>query len=264
MSLSQHLVEFRKSLFADLDEAFLKASNTLLNNMVTEMVIQNNKNYGEILRRLEQLEQQSQTKPVMLTIPELFGTKTNLYDVVPESLSHEDVDEEDDAQTMETDSISGEVVEEDNKMVHEEEEEEEAEAEVVDDDTQPPEEDEGEAYDADEDDTGDSAAGEDEDADADADAEEALQELEVDGETYYYDSAGNVYKADENGEVGDPVGTYDESSGEFELFEAATETLEPFTYKGKTYLKDSQDNVYLEDGSETDFHLVGGKMARKV
>jgi hypothetical protein len=259
MSLSQHLVEFRKSLFADLDEAFQKASTTFLNNVVTELVIENNRNYGEILRRLENLEQHSQTRHSMPLIPELFGTSTHLYDVVPDSLSHEEEDANEN--TMETDSIVCEVVEDSATATIEDETDDadaDADAEVVDDDTQPPEENEGEAYDADEENT-------EEPLDA---AEEALQELEVEGETYYYDSAGNVYQADENGEVGEPVGTYDESTGEFELFvpaeEEETETLEHLTYKGKNYLKDSENNVYLEDGSETDFHLVSGKMMRKV
>ena len=93
---------------------------------------------------------------------------------------------------------------------------------------------------------------------------ESLQELEVDGEMYYYDPAGNVYKtpATEN----EPVGTYDVATGEFSLFETeeAEEVLEPITYKGKQYLKDSENNIYLDDGSETDFRILGGKMVRKV
>jgi hypothetical protein len=59
---------------------------------------------------------------------------------------------------------------------------------------------------------------EEEDADeeeADADAEEAeveLEEFEYKGSTYYRDGEGNVYMADEDGELmEEPIGTWNEA-----------------------------------------------------
>lgn len=282
MAFTQILNDFRSSLHVQLDKAFEEGSKVLLNEIIDAMILNNKEqqlNIADAIRSLsDRIDRLDNARSSQVRIPEIYHNWVNLGEVVQnvQEVDEDDDEDEDDKNTMETDSLTGEVQEDDADA--DAVEEEDVEADVVDDDTVP-EEDEGEAEEQEEEEEQQEEEEEQQvkeqiqgylkfAEEQEAEEEGPLQELEVDGETYYYDSEGNVYKADENGEVGEPVGTYDESTGEFGLFEseaeAEAETLEPFTYKGKTYLKDSEDNVYLEDGSETNFHLVGGKMARKV
>jgi len=99
--------------------------------------------------------------------------------------------------------------------------------------------------------------------------EEALQEIEVDGTTYYYDSEGNVFILTAEGVPCDePVGKYDIENGEFGLFaseeEEESEGLEEFEYKGKTYYKDSEGNVYNASGEPLPYTFTNGRLARKA
>ena len=127
------------------------------------------------------------------------------------------------------------------------EEEDAPEGDVV-DDTIVEQEDEGEA------------------AEEEEEEENGLRELEVDGTTYYYDTEGNVYQLDDDGEATGPVGRYSEDSGEFELFEseAEEETLEEFTHKGKTYYKDSQNNVYNSQAEPLPYSYVNGRLVKNT
>ena len=65
------------------------------------------------------------------------------------------------------------------------------------------------------------------------------------------------------------IGKYNETDGEFELFseeEQEEEGLqcEEFTYKGRTYLKDANDNVYTTTGVETGYKFVNNKLVKVV
>ena len=60
------------------------------------------------------------------------------------------------------------------------------------------------------------------------------------------------------------MGRYSEDSGEFELIEAEEETLEEFTYKGKTYYKDSQNNVYNSQAEPLPYSYVNGRLIKST
>jgi len=85
--------------------------------------------------------------------------------------------------------------------------------------------------------------------------------LEVGDETYWLDEDNAVYKETEEGY--EEIGSYDpdtgelnieegEGEGEGEEVEAEDEEIETveFTFKGKTYLRDEENNVYNEEGEE--------------
>jgi hypothetical protein len=90
--------------------------------------------------------------------------------------------------------------------------------------------------------------------DEDEDEENKFSPLKVGDKTYWLDQNLVVYKEIDDGYV--EIGTYDAESGELDIVdddddeeEGAVETTE-FTYKGKTYLRDEDNNVYNEDGEE--------------
>ena len=86
--------------------------------------------------------------------------------------------------------------------------------------------------------------------------------LEVDGTTYWLDNDHIVYKETDEGY--EEIGSYDPETGEIsieddeeeekdEVMEEEEEEgveAEEFKYKGKTYLRDAENNVYNEDGEE--------------
>ena len=110
--------------------------------------------------------------------------------------------------------------------------EEEKDGEVVDEDTVK-EEDEGEA--------------------------EEDPSIEVDGVTYSYNSAGDVYIGDST----NVLGKYDEVSGEFELFaQEEEEGLEEFVHKGKTYYKDVDGYLYNVEGESLGYIFTNGKIKK--
>ena len=288
-SIMNILLEFRKSLHDELDRVFQEGSQRLLTEIVDKVIKDNNAaayNQQHIELYLKHLNeridllltrkppQQKQSN----TIPEVYHTDVELdqvvEDVTPENIEY---DTEEDDEVVEEEEDDDEVVEEEEDEVVEaaptgdvvddetvedvdegiaEEEVEEAEEVVEEEEAVEEEEVVEEEEGVEEEEAAEEAAEEDSDA---------LQPLEVDNITYYYDSEGNVYLPNDEGEVGEPVGKYDPETGEFELeLTSDSETLTPFTYKGKTYLKDSEDNVYTETGEETSFRYVGGKMVRKV
>lgn len=81
--------------------------------------------------------------------------------------------------------------------------------------------------------------------------------LEVGDETYWLDEANAVYKETEEGY--EEIGSYDPDTGELNIEEGEGEEVEAedeeietieFTFKGKTYLRDEENNVYNEEGEE--------------
>jgi hypothetical protein len=290
------LLEFSKSLHDELDRVFQEGSQRLLTEIVDKVIKDNNAaayNQQHIELYLKHLNERidlllTQKPPQQKqsnTIPEVYHTDVELdqvvEDVTPENIEYdteEDDDEvveeeEDDDEVVEEeedevveaaptgDVVDDETVEDVDEGIAEEEEAVEEEEEVVEEEEAVEEEEVVEEEEGVEEEEAVEEAAE-EAAEEDSDA---LQPLEVDNITYYYDSEGNVYLPNDEGEVGEPVGKYDPETGEFELeLTSDSETLTPFTYKGKTYLKDSEDNVYTETGEETSFRYVGGKMVRKV
>ena len=76
--------------------------------------------------------------------------------------------------------------------------------------------------------------------------------LEVDGTTYWLDNDHVVYKETDEGY--EEIGSYDPETGEIsmedeEMEEEGVET-EEFKYKGKTYFRDEDNNVYNAEGEE--------------
>ena len=81
--------------------------------------------------------------------------------------------------------------------------------------------------------------------------------IEVDGITYSYNSAGDVYIGDST----NVLGKYDEVSGEFELF-GQEEGLEEFVHKGKTYYKDVDGYLYNAEGESLGYIFTNGKIKK--
>ena len=262
-SLSELIIEFRKSLHDDIDRALDNATRRLLFGMIDQTVNDTQvgmravqyaidtltERVGELQRAHEQNQFQGMNASTI--IPEIYHTGASLSDVVASSTSptspmEVETETEEEMET-ETDVEVVEVV--DDETV------EDVEEEVVDDETVEEEEEEAEAVEEEE---------EEEEA-------EGLKELEVDGTTYYYDAEGNVYQLDSEGEATGPVGRYNEEAGEFELFEEEAaepeaepeeEALEEFTHKGKTYYKDSENNVYNAEGEALPYSYVNGRFAK--
>ena len=297
-SLSELIIEFRKSLHDDIDRALDVATRRLLFGLIDQTVNDTQSGMRAVHYAIESLtervvdlqrahdasmREQSHVVNASTVIPEFYHTNVELSDVVagvPEhSYSHVPMPIGEDEEMEEEQEQEEEAEEEQEEEEEEAEEEEEVvddetvdeveeAAEVVDDETVD-EVEEAEAVEEEEEEEEEEeteAAGETEEA-----AEEGLQELEVDGTTYYYDSEGNVYQLDADGEATGPVGRYNEEAGEFELFEteeaeaeevAEEETLEEFTYKGKTYYKDSSDNVYNAEGNPLPYSYVNGRFVK--
>ena len=300
MSFTQMLNEFRSSLHVQLDKAFEEGSKVLLNEIIDVMIINNKQqqlniadviqslsdkinmiinnkqpqlNIADAIRSLsDRIDRIDNSRQNQVCIPEVYHTKLNLADVVQTIQEVDDQDnnkeivqedyentvvEENEYTVVEEneDTVVEEnedtVVEENEDTVVEENEDEVAQGEVVDDDTIP-EEDEGEAE-------------EEEEEEEEEEQEDILQELEVDGKKYYYDSQGNIYELNENGEPGEPIGTYDEEMGEFALFELEeedVETLEEIIHKGKIYFKDSENNVYNAECQRIPYTYVNGRFVK--
>ena len=303
-SIMNILLEFRKSLHDELDRVFQEGSQRLLTEIVDKVIKDNNAaayNQQHIELYLKHLNERidlllTQKPPQQKqsnTIPEVYHTDVELdqvvEDVTPENIEYDTEEDDDEVVEEEEDEVveaaptgdvvddetvedvdegiaeEEEAVEEEEEVVEEEEEAVEEEEEVVEEEEAVEEEEVVKEEEGVEEEEAAEEAAEEAVEEAAEEDSDALQPLEVDNITYYYDSEGNVYLPNDEGEVGEPVGKYDPETGEFELeLTSDSETLTPFTYKGKTYLKDSEDNVYTETGEETSFRYVGGKMVRKV
>jgi hypothetical protein len=267
-SLSNILEDFRKSLHNDLDMAFNRGSQNLLTHLVEKLVSDNRRQTEVFIKAINDLKQEISSGG-SVKIPEVYHTDVKLVDIINTCNIKQVVDD-----NMKLDDLEAE--EEVEAAEEAAEEETEAEAEV--DDEMDVEEDqvEGEVEEIEtvnEEDAGeavDEATIQEEDVGEAEDAEEeALQEIEVDGTTYYYDSEGNVFTLTAEGVPCDePVGKYDMESGEFGLFsteeEEESESLEEFDHKGKTYYKDSEGNVYNASGEPLPYISTNGRFVRKA
>ena len=296
-SLSELIVEFRKSLHDDIDRALDVATRRLLFGLIDQTVNDTQSGMRAVHYAIESLTERvadlqrahdvsmrehSHVVNASTVIPEFYHTNVELSDVVagvPEhSYSHVPMPIGDDEEMEEEQEQEQEQEEEAEE--EQEEEEEGEEEEVVDDETVDEVEEAAEVVDDETvDEVEEAEAVEEEEEEEETEeaeaveeaAEEGLQELEVDGTTYYYDSEGNVYQLDADGEATGPVGRYNEEAGEFELFEteeaeaeevAEEETLEEFTHKGKTYYKDSSDNVYNTDCEPLPYSYTNGRFVK--
>jgi hypothetical protein len=81
-----------------------------------------------------------------------------------------------------------------------------------------------------------------------ADSHDGLERLEIDDDVYWLNEDNIVFKDTDNGL--EEIGTYDRETGEIEVKDEDTdeeiETVE-FTYKGVSYYRDEDNNVYNED-----------------
>jgi hypothetical protein len=81
-----------------------------------------------------------------------------------------------------------------------------------------------------------------------ADSHDGLERLEIDDDVYWLNEENIVFKDTDNGL--EEIGTYDRETGEIEVKDEDTdeeiETVE-FTYKGVSYYRDEDNNVYNED-----------------
>lgn len=260
--LSDLLVQFRKSLHDELDRAFDRGSQDFLLKIIAE----NNSRFESIQQALQRI-----TSSGPQTIPEVYNVNMNLADAVHEWSKAPNPTMELDEESVVPDNDEPEV--EESAVEEPEVDEPEVDEPEVDESVAAVEESvvaDEEEYVVPENDDADDEMGEsvaEESVVADDNEEEALQELEVDGTTYYYDSAGNVYTLSEDGTPSEePVGTYNTESGEFELFEseAMEEVLEEITYKNKKYYKDSQDNVYNTDMEPLPYTYTNNRFVRKA
>ena len=92
------------------------------------------------------------------------------------------------------------------------------------------------------------------DAEVEEDDEKKFSPLNVGDKTYWLDQNLVVYKETDDGYV--EIGTYDEETGELNIDDDDEEEEEEgiqtteFTYKGKSYRRDEDNNVYNEEGDE--------------
>lgn len=115
-----------------------------------------------------------------------------------------------------------------------------------------------------------------------AEAEEGTEEnemtvLQVDGVDYYLDNENNVFTLDEEAGEYTHVGTYDPEDGSIAFLEQAEEEeveeqeevvdedpMEEFTYKGETYYRDSESNVYTLDEEAGEYTHIGTWNGKKI
>jgi hypothetical protein len=247
-SLSNILEDFRKSLHNDLDIAFNRGSQNLLTHLVDKLVSDNLRQTEVFIHAINDLKKHI-SGGGSVQIPEVYHTDVKLVDIITYKADEPDTKEIVEEEVDETKSDETEAVDE--------EQEEEGEAEEVE---TVKEEDVGEVEEL-------ATVQEEDVGEAEEEAEEeALQEIEVDGTTYYYDSEGNVFTLTEEGVPCDePVGKYDMESGEFGLFASEeSETLEEFEHKGKTYYKDSEGNVYNASSEPLPYTFTNGRFTRKA
>ncbi len=140
-----------------------------------------------------------------------YGGGGNTVEEAEEVDAEEEEVEEVEEVEEELEEVEEEVDAEEEVEAEEEEVEEEAEEEVA--DAEDVEEADAEAEEEGLEDSGEEEVEEEaEEEEADADAEVELEEFEYKGSTYYRDGDGNVYMADEDGELmEEPIGTWNEA-----------------------------------------------------
>lgn len=264
------LNSIRKDLHSEIDRVFTNGSQSIYVYLTKKLEETHAQQLKEIYDRLDKLSAPapvasaapatvSATPVVDTRIPEVYFTDVNISEAVQNiEMDAEDgtVHEEDDVLTVHDDVSHSEVIEQEEdidmvvgEVVEELDQVVEEQIEVVE---------------------------EDQDQEVE-DNSESLNEIEVDGVSYYYDSNGDVWGLNEESEPVAIIGKYNETDGEFELFsqdgdvesdadEAEPEGLqcEEFTYKGHTYLKDDDNNVYTTEGEETGYKFVNNKLVKSV
>ena len=278
------LNSIRKDLHSEIDRVFTNGSHAIYIYLTKRLEEIHAKQLKDIYERLDKLAAPVVAAPTVDTgrIPEVYFTDVNITEAIQNIEEDGTVHEEDDVLTVHDEEASSEVVE----VVEEEVVEDQAELEVVEDQAElevveeEVVEDQAELEVVEEEEVVEDQAElevvEDqvelevvEDQAEPEDNSESLNEIEVDGVAYYYDSNGDVWGLNEDNEPVAIIGKYNETDGEFELFseeEQEEEGLqcEEFTYKGRTYLKDANDNVYTTAGVETGYKFVNNKLVKVV
>jgi hypothetical protein len=259
------LNSIRKDLHSEIDRVFTNGSQSIYAYFTKKLEETHAQQLKEIYDRLDKLSAPTPAPAPVAEprIPEVYFTNVNISEAVQNiEIDEEDgtVHEEDDVLTVHDDVSHSEVIdvvdqEEDTEMVvgevvEELDQAEEEQIEVVEDQAEPDQLDQ----------------------EAEDDNNESLNEIEVDGVAYYYDSNGDVWGLNEDSEPVAIIGKYNETDGEFELFsqdgdqepEPEPEGLqcEEFTYKGRTYLKDDDNNVYTTEGEETGYKFLNNKLVK--
>ena len=282
------LNSIRKDLHSEIDRVFTNGSHAIYIYLTKRLEEIHAKQLKDIYERLDKLAAPVVAAPTVDTgrIPEVYFTDINITEAIQNIEEDGTVHEEDDVLTVHDEEASLEVVEVVEEEVVEEEEviedqaelDEVVEEEVVEDQAELEVVEEEEVV---EDQAELEVVEEEEVVEDQAELEvvqyqaepednsESLNEIEVDGVAYYYDSNGDVWGLNEDNEPVAIIGKYNETDGEFELFseeEQEEEGLqcEEFTYKGRTYLKDANDNVYTTAGVETGYKFVNNKLVKVV
>jgi len=265
--LSDILNSIRKDLHSEIDRVFTNGSQLIYAHLTKKLEETHAQQLKAIYDRLDKLTAAAPV-PVAVApvveprIPEIYFTNVNISEAVQNiEIDEEDgtVHEEDDVLTVHDAASESEVVDVVDQAELDTEMSVDADpdhAEVEDEDQAELEEEQIEIVEENENQAEDNS--------------ESLNEIEVDGVSYYYDSNGDVWGLNEESEPVAIIGKYNEEDGEFELFsqdgdqEPEPEGLqcEEFIYKGRTYLKDDDNNVYTTEGEETGYKFVNNKLVK--
>jgi len=265
----------RKDLHSEIDRVFTNGSHAIYIYLTKKLEETHSQQLKDIYARLDSLQAASITNKVADSrIPEVYFTDVNITEAIQNIEEDGTVHEEDDVLTVHDETSISEVIdvveEEDQvelvedaiEVVEEEDQAQLEEAiEVVEEQAEVVEEEEEEQAELEE----EVVEEEEEAIEEEEDNSESLNEIEVDGVSYYYDSNGDVWELNEDNEPIGIIGKYNETDGEFELFnQAEPEGLqcEEFTYKGRTYLKDADNNVYTTEGEETGYKFLNNKLVK--
>jgi hypothetical protein len=274
----------RKDLHSEIDRVFTNGSHAIYIYLTKKLEETHSQQLKDIYARLDSIQAASVTNKVADSrIPEVYFTDVKITEAIQnieeDGTVHEeddvltvhdeasiseviDVVEEEDQAELEVELVEEaiEVVEEDQAELEEEAIEEEQQAKLEEEEEEEAIEEEEEAIEEE-----DQAELQEEEQQAEEDNSESLNEIEVDGVSYYYDSNGDVWELNEANEPVGIIGKYNETDGEFELFNQAEQEglqCEEFTYKGRTYLKDADNNVYTTEGEETGYKFLNNKLVK--
>jgi len=269
----------RKDLHSEIDRVFTNGSHAIYIYLTKKLEETHSQQLKDIYARLDSLQAASVTNKVADSrIPEVYFTDVNITEAIQNIEEDGTVHEEDDVLTVHDEASISEVID-----VVEEEDQAELEVELVEEAIEIVEEEEEEVVEeqVELEEEEEEAIEEEEQAELEEevveeeqleeeeeqqeDNSESLNEIEVDGVSYYYDSNGDVWELNEDNEPIGIIGKYNETDGEFELFnQAEPEGLqcEEFTYKGRTYLKDTDNNVYTTEGEETGYKFLNNKLVK--
>jgi hypothetical protein len=276
----------RKDLHSEIDRVFTNGNHAIYIYLTKKLEETHSQQLKDIYARLDSLQAASVTNKVADSrIPEVYFTDVNITEAIQNIEEDGTVHEEDDVLTVHDETSISEVIdvveeeevqadlvenvveeeEEAIEVVEEEDDQTELEEEVVEEEEEDQAELEKDQVELEDEVVEDQAELEEEAIEEEEDNSESLNEIEVDGVSYYYDSNGDVWELNEDNEPIGIIGKYNETDGEFELFnQAEPEGLqcEEFTYKGRTYLKDADNNVYTTEGEETGYKFLNNKLVK--